>query len=236
MSDIFYTLDGREVEISQHDNNERWIGKKIVFFGDSRTWYDGQNYIGSTKAEWTGKKCHGYQQEVIALLGIIAINNGINAATSVDICNSIRSYDFSNVDAVFLEGGVNDFIKASQVTIGSIQPIGGTFNTSTVYGAWQSAIEYIMTNYPDVKIYIDVPAIAWSGNTVFPYDVAKIKGEIAELYNLPCLNLYKNGDLSAVNRDYYFVDNVSTTGWRLHFNDYGNALLGAKIAEYIKNN
>ena len=214
----------------------RFFEKTIVFFGDSRTWYDGQNYISSTKDEWKGKKCRGYQQEIINLLGISAINKGINGGTSIDICNSIRAYDFSNVDAVFLEGGVNDFIKSSQITIGSIQPIGDTFDTLTVYGAWQSAIEYIMTNYPYVKIYVDIPAIAWSGNNVFLYETAKIKGEIAELYNLPYLDLYKNGGFNVVNRDYYYVDNVSSTGWRLHFNDYGNSLLGVKIAEFINNN
>lgn len=233
---VFYDYSGEQFFDTRTKIPSRFVNKTIVFFGDSRTWYDGQNYINSTKDEWKGKKCRGYQQEIIDLLGITAINEGINGGTSVDICNAIRLYNFSNVDAIFLEGGVNDFIKSSQVTIGSIQPIGSAFNTSTVYGAWQSAIEYIMANYPAVKIYIDIPAIAWSGNNVFPYDTAKIKGEIAELYNLPCLNLYKNGGLTTVNRDYYYVDNVSTTGWRLHFNDYGNALLGAKIAEYINNN
>lgn len=217
-------------------SNDRWAGKTIVFFGDSRTWYDGKNYISSTKAEWRGKPCVGYQQEVIKLLGITALNEGINGATSAQICNAIRAYDFSGVDAVFLDGGVNDFIKSSQVTIGSIQPIGSSFDTTTVYGAWQSAIEYIMANFPAVKIYIDVPAIAWSGDTVFPYATAKIKGEVAELYNLPALDLYKTGGFNVVNRDYFYADDVSATGWRLHFNNYGNAVIGSKIAEYINNN
>jgi len=134
---------------------------------------------------------------------------------------------------VFLEGGVNDYVKQSQVTIGSIQPIGSTFDTSTVYGAWQSAVEYILTNYPSTIIYMDVPAIAWTANGVFPYDIAKIKGEVAELYNIPCLDLYKDGGINEVNRDYWYVDDVSQTNWRLHFNDYGNALLGSKMAGFI---
>ena len=224
-----------DVNGSQIRPIDRWAGKTIAFFGDSRTWYDGQNYISTTKSEWRGKKCRGYQQEAVDILSVYAINKGINGGTSVDIWNSIRAYDFSNTDAVFLEGGVNDFIKSSQITIGSIQPIGGTFDTSTVYGAWQSALEYIMTNYPDVKIYMDIPAIAWNGNNVYPYETARIKGEIGELYNIPCLNLYKNGGLNTVNRDYYYVDDITSTGWRLHFNDYGNALIGAKIAEFINN-
>lgn len=226
-----YNIAGNHVLLSG-----RWDGKQAIFFGDSRTWYDGQNYISTTKDEWKGKKCRGYQQEVVDLLGITTVNKGINGGTSIDVCNSIRAYDFSNADVAVLSGGVNDFIKSSQITIGSIQPIGSTFDTATVYGAWQSAIEYITGSYPEVGIYIIIPAIAWSGDAVFPYNTAKIKGEIAELYNLPCLDLYKEGGLTTVNRDYYYVDNVSSTGWRLHFNDYGNALLGAKIAKFIDNN
>lgn len=210
-----------------------WMQKKFVFFGDSRTWYDGKNYLSTTKSEWAGKKCKGYQQRIAELLGIETINQGIDGATSIDICNAIRSYNFTDVDAVFLEGGVNDYVKASSVTIGEIQPIGSTFDTSTVYGAWQSAIEHILTNYPSCLIYMDIPAIAWTSSGVFPYSVAKIKGEIAELYNLPCLDLYKTAGINEINRDYWYCDDVAETNWRLHFNDYGNALIGQKIAGFL---
>ena len=214
----------------------RWVGKKIVTFGDSRTWYDGETYGDTTKSPWTGETCVGYQQTMANLLGATIINQGFNGYTSAQICTEIRSYDFTGVDAVFLEGGANDFVKSSQVTIGEIAPIGSTFDTTTVYGAWQSAVEYILTNYPSCLIYMDIPAIAWlgSGDTVFPYDTAKIKGEIAALYNLPCLDLYKDGGINIINRDYWYVDDPSeTNNWRLHFNDYGNALIGAKIAQFI---
>lgn len=211
----------------------RWLGKRIVVFGDSRTWYDGQKYGSTTKSEWQGNVCVGYQEQLRELLGCEVVSRGTSGATSAQICASVRAYDFSDVDAVFLEGGVNDYVKQSQVTIGSIQPIGSAFDTSTVYGAWQSAVEYILTNYPSTVVYMDVPAIAWTANGVFPYDIAKIKGEVAELYNIPCLDLYKDGNINEVNRDYWYVDDVSQTNWRLHFNDYGNALLGGKIAEFI---
>jgi hypothetical protein len=136
---------------------------------------------------------------------------------------------------VFLEGGVNDFVKSSQITIGEIASIGSAFDTSTVYGAWQSAIEYILTNYPSVLIYMDIPAMAWihQADDIFPYDIAKIKGEIANLYNIPCLDLYKTGGINVINRDYWYCDDVTSTNWRLHFNDLGNALVGAKIAEFM---
>lgn len=210
-----------------------WAGKTIVCFGDSRTWYDGHAYNDRTKAEWTGKTCVGYQQQLRDVLGCMVISEGVSGNTSVQICERILAYDFTGADAAFLEGGVNDFVKASSVTIGAIAPIGSTFDTSTVYGAWQAAVEYILTNYPSTQIYMDIPAIAWVNDNVFPYNTAKIKGEIAELYNLPCLDLYKNGGINVLNRDYWYCDDVSETGWRLHFNDYGNAMLGKKIAGFL---
>lgn len=211
----------------------RWSGKTIVFFGDSRTWYDGKTYGERTKSQWAGNTCVGYQQQAVQLLGITATNKGASGETSAEICERIRGYNFSGADAVFLEGGVNDFVKASQVTIGTIAPIGSTFDTTTVYGAWQSAVEYIMTNYPQVKIFMDVPAIGWVGSDVFPYATAKVKKDVAELYNIPCLDLYKEAGISTVNRDYWFADDVSETTWRLHFNDYGNALVGQIVAKFI---
>ena len=220
-------------DLSKLYNAFRWYSKRLVCFGDSRTWYDGKAYTDTTKPEWTGNTCYGYQQEIASLCGMTLINQGVNGETSTEICSRIRAYNFANVDAAFLEGGVNDFIRASSITIGELQQIGSTFDTSTVYGAWQSAVEYILTNYPQVKIYMDIPAIAWSGSNVFPYDIAKIKGEVAALYNIPYLDLYKTAGINQVNRDYYYADNVASTGWRLHFNDYGNKLVGAIIAEFI---
>jgi len=212
----------------------RWEGKKISFFGDSRTWYDGNAYVDTAKSEWMGKICKGYQQQTARLLEAIVTNQGVSGDTSIDIGNRIRQFDFSTYDAVFIEGGVNDFIKSSSITIGELAPIGSVFNTNTVYGAWQSALEYILSNYPSVKIFMDIPAIAWKSGQVFPYEIAKIKGDVAELYNIPCLNLYKEAGLNNKNWDYYYVDDTSKTdNLHLHFNDYGNVLVGEIVAEFI---
>lgn len=216
----------------------RWFNKKIVCFGDSRTWYDGQNYNNNTKDEWKGHACVGYQKTIEKLLGCQTINQGVSGENSISICTRIRAYDFSGADAVLLEGGVNDWIVSPNADIGTIAPIGSTFDTTTVYGAWQSAVEYVMTNYPDVSIYIDTPCIAWatSSDVVFPYSIAEVKKNVAELYNLPCKDMYKEAGITVINRDYFYVDNVSTTYWRLHFNDYGNAWIGARLAEFINVN
>ena len=221
-----------------YNTNTRWANKKIVCFGDSRTWYDGQTYNNRTKSGISGTICVGYQEQMRILLGAILTNEGVSGGKSTQICDRIRQYDFSNFDAVLLEGGVNDYIKSNTVTIGEIAPIGSTFDTTTVYGAWQSAIEYLMSNYPRLKLFITVPAIAWDeDNTmgaVFPYDVASIKKEIATLYNLPVLDLYKTAGITTINRDTFYCDDISETGWRLHFNNDGNVLIGQIVAEYIK--
>lgn len=220
----------------------RWYGKTIECFGDSRTWYNGNTYNNRTKSEWAGRTCVGYQQTLAYLTGATITSDGHSGATSPTICEYIRAANLAGIDAVLLEGGVNDYIvgapsgKTMEEFIGTLQPIGSTFDTSTIYGAWQSAVEYILANYPQVKIFMTIPAIAWDDgnpNTVFPYSIAEIKGKVAELYNIPCVDLYKHGGLNAVNRDYYYVDDVDITDWRLHFNDYGNALIGAEIAGFI---
>lgn len=210
-------------------------GKKLVTFGDSRTWYDGQTYSNSCKTEWKGKTCRGYQQEIIEMLGVEINNQGVSGETSAQICARIRAFDFSNYDMALFEGGVNDY----SATPGQIAPIGSTFNTSTVYGAWQSAIEYVTSNYPHVKIYMDVPAIAWKNQNddVYDYNLGKIKKEVAELYNLPCKDLYKESGITVVNRDYFYCDDpANSNNWHLHFNDYGNAWIGQELAQFINAN
>lgn len=219
--------------IEKDRKTHKWRGKKIVAFGDSRTSYDKIAYTEYAKPDLVGNICVGYQEQMRNLMMADVVSRGVSGDTSTDICTRIKAFDFTGYDAVLLEGGINDFVKSSQVTIGEIQPIGGTFDDTTVYGAWQSAIEYMLTNYPGMQIYLTIPAIAWTSAGVFPYNIAKIKGEIAELYNLPCIDLYKNGGINEINRDNWYCDNVSTTNWRLHFNDDGNALIGAKIAEFM---
>lgn len=216
-------------------SEKQLTGKTIVFFGDSRTWYDGKAYTAGTKTEWAGKICKGYQQTVIALTGCNAINKGLSGYTSAQICEQIKLYDFTNVYAVYLSGGVNDFIKSDEIEIGEIQPIGGTFDTTTSYGAWQSAIEYLLTNYPQLKIYIDTPWVCWNwyGN-ILPANIAEVKKNVADLYSIECLDMYHISGINVINRDYFYVDDISGNAQsRLHMNDYGNEWVGNIIGKYI---
>lgn len=213
----------------------RYDNRSMVAFGDSRTWYDGKQYTSNTKPALVGTTCVGYQHHVQKLLKTQNIyNSGVSGNTSIQICNRIRQFDFTNYNAVILAGGVNDWLNGV-ATIGSLQPIGSAFNTNSLYGAWQSAIEYLMTSYPDTMIYVLIPAIAWNGNNVLTEEYAYVKKYVAELYNLPYLDLYKEGGITTINRDTFYADDVDTTGWRLHFNDKGNKLIGEKIAQFVNN-
>ncbi len=225
------TFKNKELTIDKKPYSE----KTIVFFGDSRTWYDDKAYTPGTKAEWTGRICKGYQKTVSQLTGCVAINQGYNGYTSAQICEKIKEYNFTDIDAVYLSGGVNDFIKQDEITTGTLQPIGSVFDETTSYGAWQAAIEYLLTNYPALKIYIDTPWVCWNwyGN-ILPESIAEVKKNVAELYSIKCLDLYHISGLNLINRDYFFVDDISGSAQtRLHMNDYGNEWLGKIIGKYI---
>lgn len=220
-------------------SRQRWAGKTIVFFGDSRTWYDGEPYPSTAKSEYVGKICVGYQQQCIRLLGITAINQGDSGKNTSEISQNIIAYGngFKNVDAVYISGGVNDFIL-SRSRIGELDTDGGPYDTGTAYGGLQTAIEWLMTNYPKMKIFVEVPPIAWRGENgdVYPYATACLKRDVAEFYNLPCVDLYKTCGINKINRSEYYADDpdpAKTNYWYLHFNDYGNERLGQIVAEFI---
>lgn len=216
---------------------DRWCGKNLVCFGDSREYYDGRTYWDSAKPEWAGKPYVGYQQRIRDLLSMTVTTVAAPGRHSYQICDAIKSYDFSGVDACLFDGGINDWNDPQERdAIGELAPIGSAFNTTTRYGNWQSAVEYVLTNYPEVKIYLCVPYIGWdcSGDSEreFPYSEAKIKKDVAELYNIPCIDLYKCASVNISNRAYYYAD---ARGY-IHFNDYGNELIGDIIADFIQNN
>jgi len=210
-----------------------YAGATIYAFGDSRTWYDGQPYGDTTKEEWRGRTCVGYQQTINRILGCNITTFGYNGQNSEYICARIREKSFVGVHAVILDGGVNDYIVGN-TALGSLQPIGSTFDTNSVYGAWQSAIEHIMTSNPACKIIINTPYVCWNANGILPENIAMVKKNIAELYSIECNDLYHYSGINLVNRDYFFVDDYTRpTQWRLHLNDYGNAWIGEKIAKFM---
>lgn len=213
-------------------STDRWINKKIICFGDSRFYYDGSVYWNYAKSEWAGKAYYSIQDVLRRLLGATVETNAQPGLHSYQICDNIKSFNFANYECVVLGGGVNDWNSpGSRDNIGAIEAIGSDFDLTTIYGNWQSAIEYILTNYPKVKIYLLTPYKAWkSNNEMLPASYGTIKKDIAELYNLSCFNAYDEGNINILNRDYFYADN----GNYIHFNDYGNKLIGEMIAGILE--
>ena len=93
------------------------MGKTVCFIGDSRTWYDGKNYVDTAKDGIAGTPCKGYQQTVKEYTGCKVVTLGYNGGNSAYIASRVKNYDFSNIDYVVLERlddlllSHHDFIK-----------------------------------------------------------------------------------------------------------------------------
>lgn len=212
--------------------------KNIVVFGDIRTWYDGQEYQENTNID-SGVTCVGYQHWMKSYLGGYIISRGFKDLTSVSISSKIKTYDFENTDVLVIGNIINDWYKGE--AIGTLKAIGSTFDTTTIYGAVQSAIEHVIKSKPTIKIYIVNPAMAWkdisSNNEQTLSDNYKvIYKNIAELYNLPFLDLSDKCQFNKLTRDTYFADQIDITDSYISLNDLGNEVIGRLISVFLINN
>ena len=123
------------------------ILKNIACYGDSLTFYDGHTF---TWGEHKDEMCVGFETYLQNELNTLNISNfGVSGNTTPQICSNIKNTS-SNIlntkDVITIMGGDND--DRLNVSVGTLSPINSTFNTSTVYGALQDAIEWILNSYP----------------------------------------------------------------------------------------
>lgn len=234
-------VNGMEVKKDNDATSSKWEGKTIYTFGDSITWYDGNNYFEIHKEY--GKKAIGYQAHMRNELRAKVKNYGKSGATTVDISRIIKSHSFKKVDAVTITGGVNDWNK--YVPIGEIQPNGSNFDTNTSYGAIQSAIEYIAVNNPYTKIYLMTPIpakIKEKSDSIlkgqeFPISYRDMFIEIGKLYNIPVLDWYK---LTGFNKDYdkWYKDkeDMDLGDRYFHVGDEGYKVMAEYLIPFLNSN
>lgn len=188
-------------------NHFALMGKKIAFFGDSRTWYDQHNYGAYTKPELAGTPCRGYQQEVAKITGCQYVSYASSGWNTPQICKEyiIGKTAYSDCDILVIDGGIND---SNYVSVGTVQPIGSAFDTSTTSGALQAAIEDVLYRYPEKQIYLTTPFVGWRNDDFIDSDkvVASAKKQIAALYNLPCFDAREIVPFNIINRDLYYCD------------------------------
>ncbi len=207
----------------------KWIGKTIVTFGDSITWYDGQSF-GSSHSE-SGQITVGYQSYIRKHLGAVVKNEGVSGYTMPQISERVRSYDFSGVDAVTLTAGANDF-RNIPTLLGTVRPIGSEFDNSTTIGALQSAIEYILDQNPIIRIYILTPIKGWNGSDVMPTAYPDSLKKVAECYALPVCDWYSESGINAITKSVYIGDD-DTLPYKLHPTNSGFERMASILIPFL---
>jgi hypothetical protein len=210
-------------------------GKNVVTYGDSLTWYDKQAF---TWGDDVGKPCRGFQTYLREKLKLSTVNRGVSGNTTPQICASLLSAtDLLNYDYLTLMGGDND--DRLNVTIGTLQPIGGEFDETTLYGALQAAIEYALTENPNLRIVLMTEPMGWTYRNDTMKRVSNLipnaYRNVAEQYGLPLIDLWGLSGINEFTRNMYYVDpNIGNTDYMYHPNNKGWEKLAKIICEEFK--
>lgn len=180
-------------------------GKTIVAFGDSIIagwgWKEGTGIIQPLKekypdATWINKAESGANMPVTS------------SPAHTPIVNQITSYTGA-ADAIIFDSGVNDI--NNNITMGNISDsYDSNYDTTTICGAMESALQYIMDTYPlSVKLYIIPHSFAKNNSYLDPVHAKMI--EICKKWNMPYLDMRKFSQIAmtAKNKSKY-TRNAST--------------------------
>lgn len=210
--------------------------KKINTYGDSLTWYDGKEF---NWGPYEGDICYGYQSYLANYLGATVYNKGASGKTTPQIDGIIESdSSLSNVDYVIIMPSIMNDDRLG-VLPGTVQPIGGTFDTSTTAGALQSAIEHIYSVNQAVRIVIIVEP---QGFTYVGNNYPKLCNElipvairnVAKLYGLPCIDLWNESGINELTRNSFYADPSFESGNHLymyHPNNLGWSIISRIICD-----
>lgn len=180
-------------------------GKTIVAFGDSIIagwgWKEGTGIIQPLKekypdATWINKAESGANMAVTS------------SPAHTPIVNQITSYTGA-ADAIIFDGGVNDI--NNNITMGNIaDSYDSNYDTTTICGAMESVLQYIMDTYPlSVKLYIIPHSFAKNNSYLDPVHAKMI--EICKKWNMPYLDMRKFSQIAmTANNKSKYTRNAST--------------------------
>ena len=174
-------------------------GKTVIAFGDSIIagggWQEGTGVIQPLKEKYTDGTW------------LNKAESGANLAVTSNpghtpIVTQIRNYT-GTADAIIFDGGVNDVNDG--VFVGSITSgYDASYDTGTVCGAMESALQYIMDNYPlAIKVYVIPHSFAKDNSHVDGIYTKAI--EICDKWNVPVLDMRKYSQIAmtATNKSKY---------------------------------
>ena len=220
--------------------DNKLFGKRIVTYGDSLTWYDGQAF---TWGDHQGETCYGYQSYLRGYLGATVVNKGQSGISTPQIMNAIKadSTTINNADYVMIMPSIMNDDRLS-IQPGTVLPIGSEFNTQTTAGALQSAIEYIYSIKQNARIIIMVEPMGFTyeGNG-YPKLCNELLAvairNVAKLYGLPCIDLWYKSGINELTRNTYYADPTFESGnvnYMYHPNNEGWKVLSRIICDEMK--
>jgi len=214
--------------------------KNFVCYGDSLTWYDGHAF---TWGEHQGETCIGFESYIRNDLQARAVaNRGESGKTTPQICGKIlTATDLSDYDVMTIMGGDND--DRLEVSTGTVQPIGGSFDTSTVCGALQSAIEYALGQNPNLRIILMTEPMGWTYQDGAMDRVSELVPNayknVAKQYGLPLIDLWGESGINELTRETFYADPAPSGNqlYMYHPNNKGwircSKIIVKKIKGYI---
>ena len=212
--------------------------KRFVCYGDSLTWYDGNAF---TWGEHRGETCIGFESYIRTDLQARAVaNRGESGKTTPQICGKIlTATDLSNYDVMTIMGGDND--DRLGVSVGTVQPVGGTFDTTTVCGALQSAIEYALGQNPNLRIILMTEPMGWTYQSGTMDRVSELVPNayrnVAKQYGLPLIDLWNASGINELTRETFYADPAPSDNqlYMYHPNNKGWIRCSKIIVKKIKN-
>lgn len=207
---------------------------KMLVFGDSIVWQDGNAYMEGPES---GEIAHGWQYYVCEQCGFEGYDNqGIIGSTITDelyepsIYDIIMETDIKDYKLIIISVGTNDF------KLGAILGSQDTCNDkNTFYGAMCLALDSIKERNKKCKIVLftplqrnkagyDIYTCNTAGYMLSDY-VEAIK-EIGGLYDIPVCDMYYYSGITMDNLDIYTRDG-------LHPNQKGYEIIGRVAVDFI---
>lgn len=204
-------------------------GKRYLALGDSIT---DERYDPSRKYTTVIKEqfdCSSYRNlgQSGATMGLRTDISNPNSFTNTGFFFNYQSPSYQNFDFCTLLFGCNDY--GFNVPVGTISDT----VTTTFYGAYQTVLDYMLTQNPKLRIILMTPfhlvteTANQSGNTLSDYaDAVKA---IGVKYNLQVIDLYSGSGLnpaSTTNKSLFFVDST-------HPNAVGHVFASHYILEQL---
>jgi hypothetical protein len=166
-------------------------------------------------------------------------NRGESGKTTPQICGKIlTATDLSNYDVMTIMGGDND--DRLEVSIGTVQPVGGTFDTTTVCGALQSAIEYALGQNPNLRIILMTEPIGWTYQSGTMDRVSELVPNayrnVAKQYGLPLIDLWNASGINELTRETFYADPAPSDNqlYMYHPNNDGWVRCSKVIIKHLK--